>query len=277
MIPRAAKVERKLLARRGGRAEAGSTRRRRLSGVATVALGLAAFGCAGHRAPVSPPSRPPAADVAQDDDAEGGVLHVVEPGQTLWRIARAYGVPLEELARANGIADPSRVEAGRVLLVPGATHTLEVPPFPAPPPAERSRDAASPTPADTFSWPVPGGRVLSRFGDARRSHRHQGLDIAGTTGERIVAAAAGRVIFSGTMRGYGRTVILQHAGGYRSLYAHGSKLLVSVGDEVRRGQAVAVIGRTGNATGVHCHFEIRKGQVAVDPLLYLPQLAMERP
>jgi murein DD-endopeptidase MepM/ murein hydrolase activator NlpD len=86
----------------------------------------------------------------------------------------------------------------------------------------------------------------------------------------VVATASGRVIYSDDrMRGYGNTVILDHGGGVQSLYAHNSKLLVRVGDQVASGEPIAVMGRSGNATGEHCHFEIRRNRVPVDPMAYL--------
>jgi murein DD-endopeptidase MepM/ murein hydrolase activator NlpD len=178
-------------------------------------------------------------------------------------------VPLDELADVNGIDDPTRLESGRAILIPGAPETLEVAPWPAPlmpsPGAPRADGIYT-----AFVWPVAGGRVLSRFGESRRTHRHAGVDIAGRRRQRIVAAAPGRVIYSDNrMRGYGQTVILDHGEGIQSLYAHNSRLLVGAGDEVARGQPIAVMGRSGNATGEHCHFEIRKDRVPVDPLPFL--------
>ncbi len=124
--------------------------------------------------------------------------------------------------------------------------------------------------ATAFVWPLSGGRVLSRFGEPRRTHRHQGLDIGGDHGQKVVAAAPGRVIYSDDrMRGYGNTVILDHGHGLRSLYAHNSKLLVRFGDQVAGGEPIAVLGRSGNATGEHCHFEIRRDRIPVDPAPYL--------
>ena len=112
--------------------------------------------------------------------------------------------------------------------------------------------------------------MVSRFGEPRRTHRHAGLDISGRHGQKIVAAAPGRVIYSDDrMRGYGNTVILDHGKGYQSLYAHNSRLLVRAGEKVAQGQPIAVMGKSGNATGEHCHFEIRKDRVPVDPMPYL--------
>jgi murein DD-endopeptidase MepM/ murein hydrolase activator NlpD len=84
-----------------------------------------------------------------------------------------------------------------------------------------------------------------------------------------MASAAGRVTYSGTMRGYGKVVILDHGNGLETLYAHNKKLLVNVGKRVSRGQKIATVGRTGNASTEHVHFEVRRNKGAVDPLKYL--------
>ncbi|MDX1389393.1 MAG: LysM peptidoglycan-binding domain-containing M23 family metallopeptidase [Acidobacteriota bacterium] len=233
-------------------------------------------GCAGgRRLPETVPagespatSEGPAEATAEPDE----VFHVVEPGQTLWRIARAYGVPLDELARVNGIEDATELEVGRMLVVPGATEKLEIAPYPAPLPGSPGA-TATPTVrlpvGASFVWPL-GGEILSYYGDPRRNRRHKGVDIRGKRGQAVVAAGAGRVVYSGdTMRGYGKTVILDHGDGVQSLYAHNHRLLVRVGQFVEQGEQIATVGRTGNATTEHCHFEIRKDRVPVNPLPHL--------
>jgi murein DD-endopeptidase MepM/ murein hydrolase activator NlpD len=187
---------------------------------------------------------------------------VVRPGQTLWRIARAYGVPLDELARVNGIEDPARIASGRSVFIPGAPEALEVSVAPTP---VVSRPAV-PGDGRSFSWPVANGQVLSRFGAPRQGRRHEGIDIRSRGDSHVLAAAAGEVVFSGHASGYGNTVVLDHGGGLETLYAHGSKLLVRKGQRVERGQPVALLGRTGNATVEHCHFEIRRDRRPIDPL-----------
>jgi len=216
---------------------------------------------------------PITATAVQEPDMPAGVFHRVEQGQTLWRIARAYGVDLQELAEVNGVKDPRDLEAGRMLYVPGAQAALEVAPYPAPPPTAGNPTGTrgeSPRSVESgFVWPVTGGGILSTFGVPRRTHRHAGIDISGTAGQDVLAAAAGDVVFSGSSPGgYGRLVILDHGGGIETLYAHNSKLLVNVGDAVERGQVLAHVGRTGNATTEHCHFEVRQEKVAVDPLRF---------
>jgi murein DD-endopeptidase MepM/ murein hydrolase activator NlpD len=132
-------------------------------------------------------------------------------------------------------------------------------------------------PADEeFAWPVAGGEILSRYGAPRRGRRHAGLDIRGPKGQDILATRAGEVAYSGSaLSGYGKMVVLDHGDGLQSVYAHASELLVKTGDRVDRGQPVARVGRTGNATTDHCHFEIRKNRVPVDPLPYFPEVARE--
>jgi murein DD-endopeptidase MepM/ murein hydrolase activator NlpD len=86
----------------------------------------------------------------------------------------------------------------------------------------------------------------------------------------VLAAEAGRVVYAaGGMRGYGRTVIVDHGEGLRTLYAHNSELLVGEGQHVTRGQPIAHVGRSGNATADHCHFEVLRGDRPIDPLLVL--------
>ena len=198
-----------------------------------------------------------------------GVVHVVEGGQTLWRIARAYGIELDELARANDILDPSVIEAGQVLFVPGAAAPLDVPPYRAPKGKNRKKKRDR-----EWAWPVAEPQVLSPFGASRRAHAHQGIDLRGASGSPVVASRAGRVVYSGSgMRGYGKTVVVDHGDGTSSLYAHNSRLLVEAGEQVERGQAIAELGRSGHATTEHCHFEIRQRGRAVDPLLHLEPTA----
>ena len=126
-----------------------------------------------------------------------------------------------------------------------------------------------------FAWPVPGRSYISSgYGYRNRpigSGRefHTGYDIPAPTGTNIVAAAGGTVITAGYVNGFGYTVMINHGGGLVTLYGHNSKLLVSVGDQVSKGQAIAKCGSTGNSTGPHCHFEVRKNGKHTSPAPYL--------
>src|SRR5262245_52851425 len=120
-----------------------------------------------------------------------------------------------------------------------------------------------------FTWPV-DGEVTSRFGP-RHGRFHDGIDIAAPQGTPVFAAADGEVIFSDVLGGYGKVVIVRHAGGYLTLYAHNAVNRVHEGQRVRRGTRVATVGQSGHVTGANLHFEVRKDNRARDPLRYLRQ------
>ncbi len=99
---------------------------------------------------------------------------------------------------------------------------------------------------------------------------HDGIDIAAPVGTPVHAAAAGRVIYAGRVRGYGNVVIVQHANHYATVYAHNSVNKVREGQSVSRGQVISKVGTTGRTTGPNLHFEVRRDNVASNPLRYLP-------
>jgi murein DD-endopeptidase MepM/ murein hydrolase activator NlpD len=127
---------------------------------------------------------------------------------------------------------------------------------------------------------VPGGRpvtqgwISSYFGHRAdpftgRNAFHRGLDFAGPAGAQVVAVASGVVTYSKDRFGYGKTVEINHGGGYVTRYAHNQRVLVAVGDTVQKGQAIALIGSTGRSTGPHLHFEVLKQGRAVDPMSFV--------
>jgi len=234
----------------------------------TIALLALAAGCAGSRMDVQHVPQP-AVEVERPDRSPtpSGIHHLVLPGQTMWRIARTYGLSVDRLAAANRIERPEQLSAGTRLFVPGARQPLDVPLVPGVATAEVPAEIVARV---KWTWPVPYGGVVSRFGEVRGNRLHEGVDIDGRRGEPVLAISSGVVVYSGSgMRGYGKTVIVDHGEGLSSLYAHNSALLVGEGDRVRSGQRIARVGDTGKTTGEHCHLEIRHNQIPVDPLRYV--------
>ena len=212
---------------------------------------------------------------------QAGVVHHVRAGETLWRIARTYGVPLEIMLRENALENAAQLAAGSSLFVPGAERELPIPP-PDPPlmtraPVRRRSPSSIPRagvqpldPAalgEPLAWPAPGV-LISGFGERERDH-HDGIDLACPEGTPVRAAEDGIVLFSGEQRGYGNLVLLAHDRDVVTVYAHNAKNLVSQGDKVSRGEEIARVGKTGNATGPHLHFEVRVGTQPRDPLGFL--------
>lgn len=120
-----------------------------------------------------------------------------------------------------------------------------------------------------LSWPVRGR--ITRGYDLVLRKPHMGLDIAAPRGTPIQASHDGIVIYSGNgFKGYGKLVMIEYGDRWATLYSHLSKINVKEGQWVKRGQKIGVIGRTGNATGIHLHYEIRYHRQAIDPIRYLP-------
>ena len=227
---------------------------------------------------LDPPDESAAGDAADDAEdavpAGAGTVQVsLEPGMTLYSLARAYRGALPALMQVNGITDPTSIPAGTMIVIPAS-------PGPAPRPrgAKKPRSPASPArPRDvadrppaamSIAWPL-SGRITAGFGQGGRHRHHEGVDIDGDTGEEVRAVAAGTVVASGSEGKYGRTVVIDHGSGLTTLYAHASRLLVQEGDRVGQGEAIAEVGATGNAHGSHLHFEVRRNGRPVDPSPYL--------
>lgn len=205
------------------------------------------------------------------------VYHTVKAGETLASIGKQYGTSPQKLALLNGVHNPDGVAEGQRLLIRYVAHEQGYNPENTPRVQKASLQSSPRTPRspETYSdgilaWPTSGGYVISSFGP-RGDSFHDGLDIAAPEGTSVFAAHAGTVIYSDNeLSGYGNLIILRDPKGLTTIYAHNSKLLVDLGDRVRRGQEISRVGSTGHATGPHLHFEVRtrdsKGRyVAIDP------------
>jgi murein DD-endopeptidase MepM/ murein hydrolase activator NlpD len=198
--------------------------------------------------------------------AQVPTTHTVVAGETIYHIAQEYGVSVGRLMAANGISDPRELRVGQSIVIPGSYRAS----------VAGSEQGVHPYAGERasrqFMWPVAHGVVSSGFG-IRNGAMHEGVDIAAPAGTPVYAADRGTVIYSGTLHGYGNTVIIRHDDGYVTVYGHNERNLVAEGVRVARGQEVGQIGRSGRTTGANLHFEVRCENVAKDPLAYLPEPA----
>jgi murein DD-endopeptidase MepM/ murein hydrolase activator NlpD len=227
-------------------------------------------------------------------------MHVVAPGETLHSIARAYGKPVMVLAKANNIPPDTMVRVGERIVIPDvqpgqlgvAAPRVQASAAPAPAPipgpayasaeSPHSARVAVPEPAPataktaepagslpSFRWPA-RGRVIAGFGPSPNGLQNDGINVAVPEGTPIKAADDGVVAYAGNeLKGYGNLVLIKHANGFVTAYAHASEILVKRGDTVKRGEVIAKSGQTGSVTSPQLHFEIRKGSTPVDPSQYL--------
>ena len=228
-------------------------------GISLFAVILLVGGCARRGVRPERPSRPPETK---------GVYHVVERHQTLYRICKTYGVDLKRVASLNGIPDPSKIETGQRIFIPGAARVLKVEIYIDDVAAEQGEKSRIAYKKLDFIWPVEG-KISDAFTDVERK-KHQGVDISSPLGTPIKASNAGKVIYSNNgIKGYGNLIILRHSEEYVTVYAHNQVNLVEEGTWVEKGQVIGKVGQTGRATGPHLHFEIRKDNKPLDPFLFL--------
>jgi murein DD-endopeptidase MepM/ murein hydrolase activator NlpD len=235
-------------------------------------------------------------------------VHVVNRGDTLLSIARRNHVPVAELAKANRLDASAKLKLGQKVTVPGSKTAAAAQPVavaaatpaatsasPAtkvaavsgvPPQSARLAQAttkveeapAAETPVKaseatgalpTFRWPV-RGKVITSYGAKTNGKSNDGINLAVPEGTPVKAAEDGVVAYSGNeLKGYGNLVLVRHANGYVTAYAHASELLVKRGETIKRGQIIAKSGQSGEVGSPQLHFEIRKGSSPVDPLQFL--------
>ena len=261
-------------------------RRMQWMAVGLLAVGvLSACGTATVR-PYSPGSSTaasrPAATVPTRSVAKPGQTVTIRRGDTVYALARIHSITPADLIAWNNLSNPSNIHPGQVLRLypqssPGTTATTRpagtsgsTAGTAATRPAA-STPAATPAPVNSgISWRWPAnGALVSRFvsGDATK----QGIGIAGASGDDVLAAAAGTVVYSGAgLVGYGELIIIKHNDQWLTAYGHSRKRLVNEGQNVRAGERIAEMGRT-SASRDMLHFEIRHNGKPVDPLRYLPR------
>jgi len=244
------------------------------------------YGCSSGYAPVSERSM----GARSTSKGPPPATYRVQRGDTLYAIAFRYGLDYRQVARWNGISSRDYIYPGqRLRLKPVSSAktstttvsrskpsgTVSKPPAkpkadakPTPKPPSKPATPAESTGPIRWQWPH-AGRILSSFGGGQPANT--GIDIVGKQGDRVSAAAAGVVVYSGNgLLGYGNLVILNHNSQYLSAYAHNSRIFVREGDKVKAGEKIAEIGSTGAARTM-LHFEIRRDGNPVDPMRYLPK------
>lgn len=190
-----------------------------------------------------------------------GLLHAVKKGDKISAIAKRYRVTSEAIIAFNRLPDESSILPGQILVIPGGR------PEPiAAPPRRYTGEIPTTPPRDSGTrllWPSTSRRITQYF-----TWRHSGLDIGAPLGTPIYAAETGVVLEARWNGGYGRMVLVRHDSGLVTRYGHASRILVSPGEHVTRGQTIALIGSTGRSTGPHLHFEVVSGGRRTNPLSY---------
>jgi murein DD-endopeptidase MepM/ murein hydrolase activator NlpD len=236
--------------------------------------------------PPDPKPRPGERGASAGPTSAEPCVHVVRSGDSVSRLAARYRVPRQRIIDASRLARPEALRVGQRLALPGCDRVRAEVALTAPVPQPDGSVLALVGPrriptrlfmsvpefADQvveFVWPVMGP-VMSGIGPRRRVW-HAGIDIRAEIGTPVYAAAPGGVYFSGSARGYGRVVKIEHANGFMSIYAHNLQNLVNVGDRVEAGTVIATVGRSGRAVANHLHFEIRRDGLVYNPLFLLPR------
>jgi len=192
-----------------------------------------------------------------------GVIHTVAKGDTLSKIAQKYKVEISNIVGSNDVTADAQLSIGDELIIPGGEIKTTT--------ASKSTTKYIRTPTKNipgyFINPVPNYKKRSQ-----NLHGHNGVDLAASTGTKIVASASGVVIFArnGYNGGYGNMIIIQHPNGTKTLYAHMSKLSTRTGAQVSQGEIIGYVGSTGRSTGPHLHFEVQgaKNPGATTPMSF---------
>lgn len=187
------------------------------------------------------------------------VTHEVSAGETIWSIAGLYGILPQQIIFANDLWFPNKLVQGTFLDIP-VTAQVTI--------ASNTTNKISSREKGSFMYTPTVGVLTSVFG-TRGKEFHTGIDLANKHGTAIKAAQSGKVTFVGWKGNYGRTIVIDHLNGYKTLYGHNSKILVQKGQWVQTGQKIALMGNTGRSTGPHLHFEIYENGKVIDPLKYI--------
>ena len=240
---------------------------------ALLLFGMCMMAVTGCRTPPRPPTEPP---------VPPGHTIEVQPGQTLWEIARESGLSVEEIVEVNGLENASEVAAGQMLFIPAGAAAVRSTAPGAPrsppgavvaegrPPATRT-GAVDPGLADLM-WPVEGVVLRDFTTGTAKKEAYEGILIAAPSGTPVLCAKDGVVAFSGSQgTSLGTFVIVEHDGGLVTIYGHLAAAAVQSGTQVHQGSPLGVVGTSGLlGSSPRLQFQVRRHQVPVDPLTLLP-------
>lgn len=204
-------------------------------------------------------------------------FHIVKAKESIYRISKMYDVDILDLMDYNHLEDLELKKGMKLWLVPTEKskqteqeiiETAEKQETEKP--EEETKEVKKKTKKHDLFIPVQGV-VTSEFGK-RNGRPHKGIDIAADNGDPIYAVLDGEVVYTGTQRGYGNVVIIEHDDLVMTVYAHNESNLVRLGEKVKKGQPIATVGSTGNSTAPHLHFEYRVKGKAINPREVLPNL-----
>lgn len=203
-------------------------------------------------------------------------IYIVKKGDTLFSVSWRYGMDYKTLAKANGIKSPYTIYVGQKLRFKSSqkvtaartTKTVSKKTSTSTSKQQTSSPASSSNQRLTWRWPT-NGKIISTY--SKSAAGRKGIDITGKSGQNIIAAASGKVVYSGNgLPRYGNLLIIKHNDVYLSAYAHNKTLLVKEGQWVKSGQKIATLGKSGTQR-YQLHFEIRRNGKPVDPMRFLPK------
>ncbi|MDD5439645.1 MAG: LysM peptidoglycan-binding domain-containing M23 family metallopeptidase [Candidatus Omnitrophica bacterium] len=197
-----------------------------------------------------------------------GVYHIVRQTDTLPGIAQKYGVSARDITGSNRLKNKYSLTPGERLFIPRVSQAERLNSL-HPAAAVHQMPSSFSVPGEQFAWPVKG-TVILRFDSLRQGSRNNGIDIQAPYGTAVVSARSGTVSYCAlNLKGYGKTIIIDHGDGFQTVYSYNAENLAVQGASVRQGDVIAKVGQGGRAAGPSLHFEIRKKQVPLDPMQYL--------
>ncbi len=224
-------------------------------------------------APAAAPARGPSPSISAEALPPVKAPIVTPQAQPLPQPQQPAPQPVPVLEVTKPVDMPKPVEAPKLVEVPKPPELSK--PVETPEPAAKEppiATASAPKLKGKFVWPIQSGEVISRFGPKPGGLYNDGVNIAAREGTPVLAAADGTVAYAGKeLKGFGNLILIRHANGWISAYAHNESLLVTKGDVVRHGQPIARVGKSGDVERPQLHFELREETDAVDPLIYLPR------